>query len=159
MATLATLSLVSCGSASEESSTLAVGREAGIAPPRVAELCVSRDANAGPMTVTFRNSEKSIGNGPFNLDYVQCGESPKNGPLRLDIHDAEGTRVLFMGAMNVNFGYPFMTVKSVIEGVDETHDFSEGETHTFNVGPYSVRVERQPDTETAKNFRAWVGRP
>lgn len=157
--TLTTLSLVACGSSAEESSTEAVGREAGIAPPRNVKLCVSREANAGPMTVTFQNSESSAGNGPFNLDYGQCGESPINGALRLDIYDAEGTRVLFMAAMNMNIGYPEASVSYVVDRVGYVHAFSEGETHTFNVGPYSVRVQRQTDSDTAKNFIAWVSRP
>lgn len=160
-AVLALLGLVACGSAAEETSTETVDRQAGIAPPRVAELCVSREANAGPMTVTFRNSELPQGNGPFNLDYVQCGESPINGPLRMNINDSEGNWVLYMAAMNVNIGYPSVNVQFIDngKGVGETFNFSEGETHVFNVAPYSVRVERQPDTEKAKIFRAWISKP
>lgn len=157
--TLATLGLVACGSNAENAPTEVTSRQAGMAPPLNVELCVSREASAGPMTVTFRNSESSYGNGPFTLDYVQCGESPMSGLLRLDINDAEGTRVIYMGAQNVNIGYPRVNVKSVIEGVDENHTFDEGEMYTFEFGMFSVRVERQPDTDTSKSFRAWVSRP
>ena len=157
--TLATLGLVACGSNAENAPTEVTSRQAGMAPPRNVELCVSREASAGPMTVTFRNSESSYGNGPFTLDYVQCGESPMSGLLRLDINDAEGTRVIYMAAQNVNIGYPLMNIKSVTEGVDETYTFNEGEIHNFEFGLFSVRVERQPDTDTSKSFRAWVSRP
>lgn len=160
-AVLALLGLVACGSAAEETSTETVDRQAGMAPDRVAKLCLYREANAGPMTVNFLNSELPQGNGPFNLDYVQCGESPINGPIRMKIMDSQGNTVLYMQAMNVNIGYPAVYVKFLDKekGVGESFDFSEGETHDFNVGPYSVRVERQNDTDKAKNFYASISKP
>lgn len=159
--TFAVLGLVACGSGEEGASSEAVDREASLGP-LATEVCVSREANAGPMSITFRNSAKSQGNGPFNLDYVQCGETRKSATpevLRLDIADASGTQVLYIGAVNPELGYPKMTVTSVAGNISDTQTFSSGETHTYNVGPYSVRVERQPDTQTAKSLRVWVERP
>lgn len=157
--TLAALALVACSS--DEVATEGVDRQAGIIPLST-EICLSRQASAGPMTVTFTNNSTSRGNGPFNLDYVQCGESERSATpvvLRLNVADSNGTDVIYIGAGNPEIGYPKMTVKSIIDNISNTHSFSEGETYVYNVGPYSVEVERYPDTETAKSFRVWVSRP
>lgn len=161
VSTIAALGLFGCSSSADETSSGEVDRQAGRYILST-EICVSREANAGPMSVTFRNSASSQGNGPFSLDYVQCGETRESASpevLRLDIADASGTKVLYMGAVNPEIGYPKMTVESVVDGAKNTHTFSEGESYTYNVGPYSVEVERQPDTATAKSLRVWVSKP
>lgn len=159
--TITVLGLVACSSSDNQASSEDVERQARLYTLST-EICVSREANAGPMTVTFRNSSKSQGNGPFNLDYLQCGETSESDAhevLRLDIADASGTKVLYMGAANPELGYPKMTVESLVDKGKDTHTFKEGESYTYNVGPYSVKVERQPDTATAKSLRVWVSKP
>jgi hypothetical protein len=158
--TVGALGLVACGSSGDEASSQVVDRQAALFPLGT-EICVSRDASAGPMTVTFRNSANSIGNGPFSLDYIQCGETKNSATpevLRLDVADSNDTAVLYMGAGNPEIGYPKMTVKYLIDGKSDTHSFNVGETFTYNVGPYSVKVERRPDTDTAKSLYAVVSR-
>ena len=155
LTTIATLGLVACGSSGQDESSEGVDRQA-FYQIRGTEVCVSREASAGPMTVTFQNSVSSQGNGPFSLDYVQCGVNSR--VLRLDLADAEGQKVLYIGAGNPEIGYPQMTVKSVLDNQSETHSFGEGEAYTYIVGSYSVRVERQPDAEETKSLRVWVSR-
>jgi len=160
VSTISALGLVACGSQQDEASPQSVDRQA--APGLLStEVCVSRDSSAGPMTITFNNSAKSIGNGPFNLDFIQCGETVRSAApevLKLYIADSIETEVLYMGAANPELGYPKMTVKSLAEGASDTHTFNVGETYTYNVGPYSVKVERRPDTGTAKSLYAVVSR-
>lgn len=165
LVTVAAFGLVACGSGGDETSAENVDRQASLSVLS-AEICVSRESSAGPMTVTFRNSIRPGGNGPFNLDYIQCGEHSEargrsaNPILRLDIADATGTNVLYMSAQNPEIGYPAVRVASWPDGeIDQTYEFAVGETFTYDMGEYSVRVERQPDTDTAKSFRAWVSRP
>jgi hypothetical protein len=161
-ATVAALGLVACSSSADEASSEDVDRQAGFLIPLVTEVCLSREASAGPMNVTFTNNATSRGNGPFTLDYVQCGRSERSATpvvLRLNIADSSGTDVLYIGAANPEIGYPKMTVKSLADGTSVTHTFSDGESFTYNVGPYSVEVERQPDSEDAKSLRVWVSRP
>ena len=152
---VAALGLVGCGSNGQQDANEGVDRQA-FYDVRGTEVCVSRESNAGPMTVTFQNSTSSWGNGPHNLDYVQCGENPEN--IRLDVTDGGGQQVLYIGAGNPEIGSPKMTVRSVVDNKSETNSFSEGEIYTYNVGPYSVRVERQPDSTEVKTFRVWVSR-
>lgn len=155
LTTVAAVGFVACGNSEEEASSEAVDRQA-FYQVRGTEVCISREANAGPMTVTFQNNVSSRGNGPFNLDYVQCGVNSL--VLRLDVTDAEGQNVLYIGAGNPEIGYPQMTVKSLLDNQSKAHSFSDGESYTYTVGSYSVRVERQPDAEETKSFRVWVGR-
>lgn len=151
----AALGLVACASSAEEASSENVDRQA-FYQVRGTEVCISREASAGPMTVTFQNNVSSLGNGPHNLDYVQCGVNSL--VVRLDVFDDGGEKVLYIGAGNPEIGYPQVNVKSVIDNKSETHSFSNGESYTYNVGSYSVRVERQPDAEETKSFRVWVSR-
>jgi hypothetical protein len=152
---IAALGLVGCGSNGQEASSEDVDRQAFAS--RGVEVCISREANAGPMTATFLNSSLSQGNGPFNLDYVQCGRT-EGTSLDFDIADASNKKVLNILAENPSVGSPDMTVTALVERLYDSHSFSSGESYTYNVGPYSVRVQRQSDTETSKFFRVWVSR-
>lgn len=152
---IAALGLVGCGPNGQRDANEGVDRQA-FWDVRGTEVCVSRESNAGPMTVTFQNSTSSWGNGPHNLDFVQCGENPEIA--KLDVTDAGGQQVLYIGAGNPEVGYPQMTVKSLVDNKSETHTFNKGENYTYNVGPYSVRVQRQPDGTEVKSFRVWVSR-
>lgn len=152
---IAALGLVGCGSNGQQDAYDGVDRQAFYTVSGT-EVCVSRESNAGPMNATFQNSTSSWGNGPHNLDFVQCGENSE--VLKLDVTDVGGQKVLYIGAANPELGFPQMTVKSLVDNKSETRKFSEGETYTYNVGPYSVRVQRQPDGKEVKSFRVWVSR-
>lgn len=154
--TLTALSLVACGSNGQDESSEGVDRQA-FYQVRGTEVCISREASTGPMTVTFQNNVSSLGNGPHRLDYIQCGKNSE--VIRLDVFDEGGSKVLYIGAGNPEIGYPQLNVRSFINNKSETHSFSDNETYTYAMGAYSVRVERQPDTEETKSFRVWVSRP
>ena len=168
---IVTLGLSACRSGADEPSVSAVDRQAfGL---RDVEMCISREASAGPMTVTWRGvkpkasveldaspvpeSQRSPDEGPFTLDYVSCRTS--SSPRGLHVADANGTRVLWVGASNPSANYPAVTVESLVDGTDEVHGFSEGESYTFDAGGYAVRVKREEDSSDSKHFRIWVGRP
>lgn len=153
--TIAAVGLVGCGSNVQEASSEGVDRQAFAS--KGIEVCLSREDSAGPVTVTFQNSTLRQGNGPFNLDYEQCGRADGSS-LDLDIADASGKKVLNILAGNPSVGYPNMHVHALVERFDDSHSFSDGETYTCDIDPYSLRVERRSDTDTSKSFRVWVSR-